>query len=77
MTTVAEDISSVLDTLRANGVEKMVDGDMVAALLELYSTDNQRIDLVLLELEGMLGLTFRVGTQLQRYQFYHLLFAVF
>jgi len=67
MATIAEDVSYLHDVLLANGVEKRVDREMVRALLELYAGDSQRVDLVLLELEEMLGQQFEVRTQLQRY----------
>ena len=36
-------------------------------ILQLYSADQQRVDLVLLDLEGMLGKTLSVGAQQERY----------
>lgn len=66
MATLAEDVSFLHNILLENGVDQTVDQEMVRALLELYAADSQRVDLVLLELEGMLGQQFKVGTQLQR-----------
>ena len=69
MATIADDVSYLHNILLANGVENMVDQEMVQALLELYAADSQRVDLVLIELQGMLGQQFQVGTassQLQR-----------
>ena len=69
MATIADDVSYLHNILLANGVVNMVDQEMVQALLELYAADSQRVDLVLIELQGMLGQQFQVGTassQLQR-----------
>ena len=54
-----EDLARIREVLQANAVE-VVD-DMVIALLELYASDNQRVDLVVLDLQGMLGKELSVG----------------
>lgn len=66
MASFAEDMAQLRGILRANAVDKTVDEGMLLALLELYQADKQRIDLVLLDLEGMLGKELSVGAQQQR-----------
>ena len=67
MASFIDDVARIRDVLQANAVDKVVDEGIINALLELYATDNQRVDLVLLDLEGMLGKTLSVGAQQQRY----------
>lgn len=52
--------------LAANNVDKIVDEDIIIALLEVYQSDNERVDLVVLDLEGMLGMQLEVGAQQAR-----------
>ena len=66
MASFVDDVARIRDVLQANAVDKVVDEGIINALLELYATDNQRVDLVLLDLEGMLGKTLSVGAQQQR-----------
>ena len=61
MASFVDDVARIRDVLQANAVDKVVDEGIINALLELYATDNQRVDLVLLDLEGMLGKTLSVG----------------
>lgn len=67
MAAFIDDVARIRDVLQANAVDKVVDEGIINALLELYATDNQRVDLVLLDLEGMLGKTLSVGAQRDRY----------
>ena len=62
----AEDIARIHHVLQANSVDQVVDEGLLSALLTLYEYDNQRVDLVLLDLEGMLHKELSVGTQQQR-----------
>ena len=66
MASFAEDIARIRHVLQANSVDKVVDEGMLSALLTLYEYDNQRVDLVVLDLEGMLGKELSVGAQQQR-----------
>ncbi len=66
MASFVEDIARLREVLQANAVDKIVDEDILFALLELYASDNQRVDMVVLDLEGMLGKELSVGAQQQR-----------
>jgi hypothetical protein len=61
-----EDLGRIRDVLRANACDKQVGDDMLVALLELYANDHQRVDLVVLELEEMLGRSLAVNAQQAR-----------
>ena len=66
MASFAKDIARIHHVLQANSVDQVVDEGLLSALLTLYEYDNQRVDLVLLDLEGMLHKELSVGTQQQR-----------
>ena len=68
MDSLSMELVRVRAILRANAIDKQVDDDMVMALLQLYANDQQRVDLVLLELEGMLGKEIRVNDQQIRFE---------
>lgn len=63
---LVEDLARVRDVLRANAVDKTVDEEVVIDMLELYAGDNRRVDLVIFDLEKMLGKELSVYTQHQR-----------
>lgn len=67
MASFDQDIVRLHDVLQANSVDKLVDHDMLVALLELYASDEQRVDLVLLDLQGMLGKELSISAQKDRY----------
>ena len=69
MASLANDISCIRRVLHLNTVDQIVDEGIIVALLELYAADSQRVDLVLLELESMLGKQLEVGAQRKRYHF--------
>ena len=69
MASLANDISCIRRVLHLNTVDQIVDEGIIVALLELYAADSQRVDLVLLELESMLGQQLEVGAQRKRYHF--------
>jgi len=56
-----DDLARIREVLQANAVDKVVAEDMLVALLELYASDNQRVDLVVLDLQAMLGKELSVG----------------
>ena len=61
-----QDVARVLDVLRANAVENKIDPEGINALLNLYAADEQRVDLVLLDLQGIVGKELSMGSQQQR-----------
>jgi hypothetical protein len=61
-----EDLGRIRDVLRDNDCDIQVGDDMLVDLLEFYANDPQRVDLVVLELEGMLGKSFAVNAQQAR-----------
>lgn len=66
MASFAQDLDRLTAVLRSNAVEKSVDPGMLQALLELYASDEQRVDMVLLDIQGMLGKELRIGAQQAR-----------
>ncbi|XP_057365982.1 E3 ubiquitin-protein ligase RNF216-like [Daphnia carinata] len=56
-----EDIARIREVLRANALNEVVDNDILVALLQLYESDDQRVDLVILDLQIMLGKDLPVG----------------
>ncbi|EFX87807.1 hypothetical protein DAPPUDRAFT_306489 [Daphnia pulex] len=56
-----DDLARIREVLQANAVDKFVAEDMLVALLELYASDNQRVDLVVLDLQAMLGKELSAG----------------
>ncbi|KAI9560010.1 hypothetical protein GHT06_014020 [Daphnia sinensis] len=71
-----EDIARIREVLHANGfLHEVVDNDILVALLQLYESDDQRVDLVILDLQTMLGKDLPVGhhfgMQQQRWEELH------
>ncbi|KZS15070.1 Uncharacterized protein APZ42_019613 [Daphnia magna] len=56
-----EDVARIREVLHANALDQVVDNDILVALLQLYESDDQRVDLVILDLQGMLGNDLPVG----------------
>ena len=46
MVSFVDDVARLRDVLQANAVDKVVDKGIIFILLECYSTDDQRVDLV-------------------------------
>lgn len=66
MASFTEDMSQLHEMLPANTVDKTVDEGMLLALYEHCQAAKQRINLVLRDLEGMLGKESAGGAQQQR-----------
>jgi hypothetical protein len=62
MTSLVEDVARIRQVLEANSVSNEdVDEDVLIALLDMHASDKQRVDLVLLELQNLLGKDLIVG----------------
>lgn len=61
-----QDVARIREVLHANALDKVVDDDILVALLRLYESDDQRVDLVVLDLQGMLGKDLSAGQHFAR-----------
>ncbi len=58
----AQDLDRLTAVLRSNSVENSVDPGMLLELLERYASYDQRVDLVLLHLQRLLGREIHIET---------------
>jgi hypothetical protein len=62
MASLVEDVAQLRQVLEANSVSNEdVDEDVLIALLDMHASDKQRVELVLLELQNLLGKELIVG----------------
>ncbi len=62
MASLVEDVARLRQVLEANSISNEdVDEDVLIALLDMHASDKQRVDLVLLELQNLLGKELIVG----------------
>lgn len=56
MASLVEDVARLRQVLEANSISNEdVDEDVLIALLDMHASDKKRVDLVLLELQNLLG----------------------
>ncbi len=62
MASLVEDVARLRQVLEANSISNEdVDEDVLIALLDMHASDKKRVDLVLLELQNLLGKELIVG----------------